>query len=154
MATATESFCQYKMQFRQLQIELQNEKFLFSCISEGLIPEGLRNRMSIARDVSDVTFVNKSQTISPLARQLKAHADSDVNISPEPVLSKKGPALKRCPCGNSSGGKAWLLKCTACDQMWHNSCANLKGNLPKSTVDQLDHWQCPWCFACPFEPPK
>ena len=51
-------------------------------------------------------------------------------------------------------GKAWLLKCTACEQMWHNSCANLKGNLLKSTVDQLDHWQCPWCFTSPFEPPK
>ena len=38
--------------------------------------------------------------------------------------------------------------------MWHNYCANLKGNLPKSTADQLDHWQCPWCFTCPFEPPK
>ena len=46
------------------------------------------------------------------------------------------------------------MKCTACDQIWHNSCANLKGNLSKSTVDQLDHWQCPWCFTCPFQPPK
>ena len=95
-----------------------------------------RHSSGSRNELIDVTFVNKSQTMSPLARQLKAHADSEVNVSPEPVTSKKGPALKRCPCGNSSGGKAWLLKCTACDQMWHNSCANLKGNLPKSTLQQ------------------
>ena len=107
-------------------------------------------------DFIDVTF-NKSQIISPLAKQLQNNTGADANsisVDPSSSKSKKGPALKRCPCGSSSGGKAWLLKCTACEQMWHNSCANLKGNLPKSTVDQLDHWQCPWCFTSPFEPPK
>ena len=47
--------------FRNLQIELQNEKFLFSCISEELIPEGLRARVNITRDVNDVTFVSEVQ---------------------------------------------------------------------------------------------
>ena len=51
----------YCENFKQLQIELQNEKFLFSCISEGLIPEGLRCKINLARDVNDVTFVNEVQ---------------------------------------------------------------------------------------------
>ena len=46
-----------------------------------------RHSSGSRNDLIDVTFVNKSQTISPLARQLKAHADSDVNVSPEPVVS-------------------------------------------------------------------
>ena len=48
--------------FRNLQIELQNEKFMYSCISEGLIPEGLRSKVNLARDVNDVTFVSEVQT--------------------------------------------------------------------------------------------
>ena len=48
--------------FRNLQIELQNEKFLYSCISEGLIPLGLRSKVNLARDVNDVAFVSEVQT--------------------------------------------------------------------------------------------
>ena len=48
--------------FRNLQIELQNEKFMYSCISEGLIPLGLRSKVNLARDVNDVTFVSEVQT--------------------------------------------------------------------------------------------
>ena len=96
--------------------------------------------------------------ISPLARDLLlSQTDSDTSDNPSgsgSSNSSRRPALKRCPCGNSSEGKAWLLKCTACDQTWHNTCANLKGNLNKSVIAQLDHWQCPWCFTCPYEAPK
>ena len=70
----------------------------------------------------------------------------------KPTPKKPGPSLKRCPCLASSGGQAWLLKCTVCDQCWHNTCANLKGTLPKSTIEYLDHWQCPWCFVSPYAP--
>ena len=128
-----------------------------------------RKSESDANDLLQVTFPN--QTISPLAKGLllrsRLASDSNdssgtelsnseiSNTSPRPSVSKsKGPALKRCPCGNSSGGKAWLLKCNSCTQSWHNTCANLKGNLPKSTIDQLDHWQCPWCYVCAYEPPS
>ena len=52
-----------------------------------------RHSSGSKNELIDVTFVNKSQTISPLARELKAHADSDVNISQEPVPSKKGMTL-------------------------------------------------------------
>ena len=67
---------------------------------------------------------------------------------------KPGPALKRCPCGSSSDGKSWVLKCTTCTQTWHNTCANLKGKLPRTTINQLDHWLCPWCFVPPYKPPN
>ena len=63
-------------------------------------------------------------------------------------------SLKKCPCRKSSDGQAWLLKCISCTQCWHNTCANLKGNLPKSTIDSLDMWQCPWCYTCPIAPPN
>ena len=58
--------------------------------------------------------------------------------------SNPSKTLKKCPCGQSSGGHSWLLKCTSCTQTWHSDCANLKGKLPKSTIDSLDTWQCPW----------
>ena len=79
---------------------------------------------------------------------------SNSNSSSDKDSKKKGNSLKRCPCGMSSGGKAWILKCSSCTQMWHNSCANLKGNIPKTTIDQLDHWLCPWCFVSPYTAPK
>ena len=128
-----------------------------------------RKSESDANDLLQVTF--NTRTISPLAKDLllRSRLDSDSNesspgadvstsespsTSPRPTAPKpKGAALKRCPCGNSSGGKSWVLKCTSCTQSWHNTCANLKGNLPKTTIDQLDHWLCPWCFVCPYEPP-
>ena len=68
--------------------------------------------------------------------------------------SKPSKTLKKCPCGQSSGGHSWLLKCTSCTQTWHSDCANLKGKLPKSTIDSLDMWQCPWCYSCPMVPPS
>ena len=36
-------------------------------------------------------------------------------------------STKSCPCGKSSGGKSWFLKCIGCGQAWHNTCSNLKG---------------------------
>ena len=63
-------------------------------------------------------------------------------------------SLKSCPCGKSSGGKSWLLKCIGCGQAWHSTCSNLKGQIPKSMIGNLDHWLYPWCFVCPYKPPK
>ena len=63
-------------------------------------------------------------------------------------------STKSCPCGKSSGGKSWLLKCIGCGQAWHNTCSNLKGQIPKSIIGNLDSWPCPWCFVCPYKPPK
>ena len=63
-------------------------------------------------------------------------------------------STKSCPCGKSSGGKSWLLKCIGCGQAWHNTCSNLKGQIPKSIIGNLDSWLCPWCFVCPYKPPK
>ena len=62
--------------------------------------------------------------------------------------------LKSCPCRQSSGGKSWLLNCISCGQNWHNTCANLKGQISKTIISSLDHWLCPWCFVCPYQPPK
>ena len=119
-----------------------------------------RKISSTSKDLLEVVS-KKQRPISPLARDLllsQTQTDSDAsdsNTAPESgSKTSKRPALKRCPCGKSSEGKSWLLNCTACGQNWHNSCANLKGNLPKTVIAQLDHWQCPWCFTCPYEAPK
>ena len=56
----------YYSNFKQLQIELQNEKFLFSCISEGIMPEGLRYKINLARDVqqcSESAILRREETI-------------------------------------------------------------------------------------------
>ena len=37
----------------------QNSKFLFSCISEGLIPKGLRIKLNLAKDVNNEEFCNE-----------------------------------------------------------------------------------------------
>ena len=63
-------------------------------------------------------------------------------------------STKSCPRGKSSRGKLWLLKCIGCGQAWHNTCSNLKGQIPKSIIGNLDSWLCPWCFVCPYKPPK
>ena len=69
--------------------------------------------------------------------------------------SNPSKTLKKCPCAQSSGGHSWLLKCTSCTQTHCGIVtANLKGKLPKSTIDSLDMWQCPWCYSCPMVPPS
>ena len=62
----------------------------------------------------------------------------------------------KCPCNVSSNGKSWLLACNACGQVWHNRCANLKGDkLTQDAVNSiLKDWQCPWCYVTPFPCPK
>ena len=100
--------------------------------------------------------------LSPLAKELalKSTTESsnskgkDSNKADKESKKTLSPALKRCPCGLSTGGQAWMLKCTTCTQSWHNCCANLKGKIPQSIIGQLDHWLCPWCFVPPYEPPK
>ena len=76
------------------------------------------------------------------------------NDSSSTESNKPRRSLKSCPCGKSSGGKSWLLNCISCSQTWHNTCANIKGEFPKSVIGSLDNWLCPWCFVCPYEPPK
>ena len=95
--------------------------------------------------------LNNSRANSPTVQDSVEVASSSTE---KEDARKKGNSLKRCPCGSSSSGKAWLLKCNGCTQFWHNSCANLKGKIPKSTIDQLDHWLCPWCFVSPYKAPK
>ena len=81
-------------------------------------------------------------------------SETEIETSrPDSTKSIKN-SIKSCPCGKSSGGKSWLLKCIGCGQAWHNLCSNLKGQIPKSIIDNLDNWLCPWCFVCPYKPPK
>ena len=77
-----------------------------------------------------------------------------MSTSPQSLFHPRKACSEAMPMWQLIWRESMAFECTACDQMWHNSCDNLKGNLAKSTVDQLDHWQCPWCFTCPFEPPK
>ena len=107
----------------------------------------------LLKDTLTLKLKEKKRSISPLAKE-----DQTPNDSPTASKGKETrvprTVLTKCPCGKSTGGQSWLLKCTSCTQCWHNVCANLKGNIPKSTVDQIDLWQCPWCYSCPLLPPK
>ena len=95
--------------------------------------------------------------------QITSPRDTTIDVTSQSInlghesptaVDKPKRSLKCCPCGKSSGGKAWLLSCVGCCQTWHNSCANLKGKIPKTIIDNLDHWLCPWCYVCPYQPPK
>jgi len=88
----------------------------------------------------------------------KEDQDHDVNVTvnvDEEIRTKLPTNKSNCPCGASSLGKEWNLKCTRCSQMWHASCSNLKGfnKIQEKTPQQvainlvLEHWLCPWCFA-------
>ena len=136
MATAIEQFCQYSKNFKQLQVELQNEKFLFSCISEGLIPEGLRNRINIARDVNDVTFVDNvqaslnegnSRLLDVVYQQSKDIVEnlSDKVASFEASLSGEGVAQKR------------LLAKQACDFQIREKERTMRGKLSKLRIEKV-----------------
>ena len=109
--------------------------------------------VGVPRDSFDINVTTAGIPSSPVNQELELELDAK-DTGSESVKKKKVHALKRCPCGLSSGGQAWLLKCTDCTQSWHNSCANLKGNIPKSVIDKLDHWLCPWCFVPPYSAPK
>ena len=143
---------------------MSNSSQLTSPASPATSPAETRGRSS-SRGESD--FLSKSQSeklrakksISPLARPDNLIVDISGKDSPQ--ADKESPSalvsrtvLGKCPCRKSTGGQSWLLKCTSCTQHWHNGCANLKGNLPKSTVDSIDLWQCPWCYTCPIVAPK
>ncbi len=63
---------------------------------------------------------------------------------------------KSCPCGRSTAGRDWVLKCSQCSQHWHSSCSNMKGaeSLSQTQIDGiLEFWQCPWCFKSTFTKP-
>ena len=89
---------------------------------------------------------------SPLANKLK----KDLKDTQEGGKQSGRTVKSKCPCNTSSNGKAWLLTCNTCGQVWHNNCANLKGNkLTQEAVDSiLKDWQCPWCYITPFPCPK
>ena len=109
-----------------------------------------------ASSVSDV-IREPDLDIPPGSSQVSAeHTET---VTDDTKKSSKLPnrvCIGRCPCNVSSNGKAWLLTCNGCGQVWHNHCANLKGD--KITQDALDsilkHWQCPWCFVAPFPCPQ
>ena len=60
--------------------------------------------------------------------------------------------LGKCPC-QKSNESSWKLKCTACKQVWHTSCANLRTQkvIPETVILGLEKtWTCPWCFRSPY----
>ena len=52
-----------KKQFQKLGYQEQNSRFLFSCISEGVIPQGLQFNFSLAKFVNDREIISKIQQI-------------------------------------------------------------------------------------------
>ena len=116
-------------------------------------PAGQARRATIGYLVYNSKLLSTTpELFSPTVQEDSAEVASSSTEKED--ARKKGNSLKRCSCESSSSGKAWLLKCNSCTQFWHNSCANLKGKLQKSTIDQLDHSLCPWCFVPPYKAPK
>ena len=96
------------------------------------------------------TVTKQEQKETEAKSKLDSKKDNDSNKQSTKLLKSK------CPCKTSSNGKAWLLTCNTCGQVWHNQCANLKGDkITQDTMDSiLKNWQCPWCFVVPFPCPK
>ena len=120
----------------------QSEKF-FPEVSDSV--EGLHETSVV--DITSKDNVRKDLDDPSTTETLEEPSGAD-------AVKSNRRSLKSCPCGKSSGGKSWLLNCIGCGQSWHNTCSNLKGQIPKSIIASLDHWLCPWCFVCPYEPPK
>ena len=96
--------------------------------------------------VINQSFINPDCLHSPKSCD-KSTTDTDGSKIPTSKKLNK----KTCPCRSSSQGQAWLLTCKECKQCWHNSCANLKGSIPKQAIESiLKTWICPWCWTCPF----
>lgn len=105
----------------------------------------------------------RSQSITAVPTNLPDNPPTSPGISPSEsdpdsitVVGRKDkkPSIKKkdiCPCGKSSAGTEWLLPCNNCSQIWHNSCAGLKGSFTRAVLDSLlKTWQCPWCFVCAY----
>ena len=119
-----------------------------------LSPLVLDGKVSSPRSDTKSPTVIPESPLSPLATTLSPMSDKLNNT--RSTEAKKKVSKGVCPCGKSSAGRDWHLKCSSCKQVWHNSCVNLKGanTLSQLQVDTiLVHWQCPWCFQCPFNPP-
>ena len=56
-----ESLEDFRAAFREMLDEKQTVKYFFSCVSEGLIPCGLRKPFNLAKDVNDIEFVQSVQ---------------------------------------------------------------------------------------------
>ena len=52
-----------RKEFRKLGYLEQNIRFLFSCISEGVIPQGLQFNFTLAKFVNDREIISKIQNI-------------------------------------------------------------------------------------------
>ena len=77
--------------------------------------------------------------------------DTTRKISKTPTKSAK-IQLGKCPC-QQSNESSWKLKCTACKQIWHTDCVNLKTArvIPENVILSLEKaWTCPWCFGTPI----
>ena len=119
---------------------------LYESVSESDMDTSTDGKLSCSNTSLDVTSESDTRV-----RHKSQTQESDTR-TPKIVTAKAN--LKKCPCDQTTGGEAWTLKCVSCTQIWHNSCANLKGKLSKPMLESIDMWQCPWCFTVPFAPPK
>ena len=123
------------------------------------------NRRSDSPRLGPKTGLRGSQrSQSPLASPLSSPSHSpktpstvppEVEICENELEDANRKKVKaNCPCLNSSQGKAWLLVCMECKQTWHNTCANLTGDITQPVIDSiLKSWKCPWCWKCPYPRP-
>ena len=118
------------------------------CRSAGSSPASRpRNSLVLPRLRSQSTSVG---TVSPTANSptTPVSYEREIPKRKNSQTEKPLPPNQRCPCKASSNGKSWLMTCNSCEQVWHNRCANLKGDKPtKEAVDSiLKDWQCPLRF--------
>lgn len=74
----------------------------------------------------------------------------DVGSPADLTPAKEEVDKENCPCGASTGGKDWKIRCTVCDQYWHQSCLTLDG-LDSKAIGKLTKFQCPLCYHSPIE---
>ena len=80
--------------FRELGSLQQNNRFLRSCISEGMIPKGLRVNFNLAKFVNDENLVNNLQDIIDDANSRLLDLVYDKNIDKEEEILNRLEGLK------------------------------------------------------------
>ena len=122
-----------------------------ACRSTGNSPT---TNLSVSRKAFAVT--QPCQPATETADLNNTNVEIDVtNITRNSSKTPTKPAktqLGKCPC-RQSNESSWKLKCTACKQIWHTDCVNLKTAcaIPESVILSLEKsWTCPWCFRTPI----
>ena len=80
---------QLHQSFKSLGKLKENNQFLFSCISEGMIPSGLKLNFNLAKYVNDETFVNNIKAVIDNANSRLLDLVFERNVNEENSIHDK-----------------------------------------------------------------